>query len=190
MISTPDFHEGLIFEDENGQIVELLEYQHHRKSQARAVVRVKLRNVHTGGLIETAYRPEDKFKEVDVEKRPFTYLYDEGDMSVFMNSNDYEQVSVPSAQLKNQKPYLKDNMETIGLYINDQLLTMSLPIKVPLIITSTVPGVKGDTVANTTKMATLETGAEVKVPLFINEGDKILVDTRDGSYVERVVEPK
>ena len=92
MLSTTEFREGLIFEDENGQLVEILDYQHHRKSQARAVVRVKLRNIHTGALIETAYRPEDKFKEVDVEKRPFTYLYTSGDRATFMNSNDYEQV--------------------------------------------------------------------------------------------------
>ena len=153
-------------------------------------MRVKLRNIHTGSLIETSYRPEDKFKEVEVEKRPFTYLYDEGDMAVFMNSENYEQVSVPISKLKDQKKYLKDNMELTGIYINDELLNMELPIKVPLTIASTVPGVKGDTVANMTKMATLETGAEIKVPLFINEGDKILVDTRTGAYVERVVEPK
>ena len=190
MINTTQFHDGLIFEDENGQIVEIIEFQHHRKSQARAVVRVKLRNIHTGSLIETSYRPEDKFKEVEVEKRPFTYLYDEGDMAVFMNSENYEQVSVPIAKLKDQKKYLKDNMDLTGIYINDELLNMELPIKVPLTIASTVPGVKGDTVANMTKMATLETGAEIKVPLFINEGDKILVDTRTCAYVERVVEPK
>lgn len=188
MISTPDFHEGLIFQDENGQIVEIVEYQHHRKSQARAVVRVKLRNIHTGSLIEASYRPEDKFKEVNVEKRPFTYLYDEGDSAVFMNTETYDQVSVPNEKLVNQKKFLKDNMEVIGVFINDELLKIDLPIKVPLIITSTVPGVKGDTVANMTKVATLETGTEIKVPLFINEGDKILVDTRTGTYVERVNE--
>lgn len=186
MLSTTEFREGLIFEDENGQLVEILDYQHHRKSQARAVVRVKLRNIHTGALIETAYRPEDKFKEVEVEKRPFTYLYTSGDRATFMNSNDYEQVEVPLEKLGDQKKYLKDNMEVTGLYINNQLFSIDLPIKVPLKIASTVPGVKGDTVANMTKEATLETGTVIKVPLFINEGDTVLVDTRDGSYVERV----
>ena len=137
-------------------------------------------------MIETAYRPEDKFKEVDVEKRPFTYLYTSGDRATFMNSNDYEQVEVPLEKLGDQKKYLKDNMEVTGLYINNQLFSIDLPIKVPLKIASTVPGVKGDTVANMTKEATLETGTVIKVPLFINEGDTVLVDTRDGSYVERV----
>lgn len=187
MLSTTQFREGLIFEDENGQLVEILEFQHHRKSQARAVVRVKLRNINTGSLIETAYRPEDKFKEVEVEKRPFSYLYTNGDMATFMNSETYDQVEVPVKKLGDLVKYLKDNMDATGIYINDQLFNVELPIKVPLKIASTVPGVKGDTVANMTKVATLETGAEIKVPLFINEGDTVLVDTRDGSYVERVV---
>jgi elongation factor P len=185
MISTTDFKEGLIFENENGEIVEIIDYQHHRKSQARAVVRVKLRNVHTGSLIETSYRPEDKFKEVSVEKRPFAYLYKEGDMAYFMNNETFDQVGVPVEKLGGQMKYLVENMEVIGLYINDELLSIVTPIKVTLKIASTVPGVKGDTVSNLSKMATLETGAEIKVPLFINEGEKVVVDTRTGSYVER-----
>lgn len=186
MLSTTEFREGLIFQDENGQLVEIIEFQHHRKSQARAVVRVKLRNINTGAMIETAYRPEDKFNEVSVEKRPFQYLYMSGDMATFMNTETYDQVEVPTAKLGDLAKYLKDNMDATGIYINDQLFNVELPIKVPLKIASTVPGVKGDTVANTTKEATLETGAVIKVPLFINEGDTVLVDTRTGSYVERV----
>ena len=175
MLSTTEFREGLIFEDENGQLVEIIEFQHHRKSQARAVVRVKLRNINTGSVIETSYRPEDKFKEVEVEKRPFQYLYTNGDMATFMNTETYDQVEVEVKKLGDLVKYLKDNMDAI-----------EVAIKVPLKIASTVPGVKGDTVANTTKEATLETGAVIKVPLFINEGDTVLVDTRTGSYVERV----
>ena len=159
MLSTTQFREGLIFQDENGQIVELIEFQHHRKSQARAVVRVKLRNINTGAMIETAYRPEDKFTEVAVEKRPFQYLYTTGDMATFMNTETYDQIEVPLTKLGDLAKYLKDNMDAIGIYINDQLFNVELPIKVPLKIAHTVPGVKGDTVANTTKEATLETGA-------------------------------
>ena len=186
MLSTTQFREGLIFQDENGQIVELIEFQHHRKSQARAVVRVKLRNINTGAMIETAYRPEDKFTEVAVEKRPFQYLYTTGDMATFMNTETYDQIEVPLSKWGDLAKYLKDNMDATGIYINEQLFNVELPIKVPLKIAHTVPGVKGDTVANTTKEATLETGAVIKVPLFINEGDTVLVDTRTGSYVERV----
>jgi elongation factor P len=186
MIGTGDFREGLIFENENGELVEIMEYQHHRKSQARAVVRVKLRNLNTGSIIESSYRPEDKFKEASIDKRPFTYSYADGDMLYFMDSASYEQIGVPAAKLGNKKNYLVDNMGVIGLYINDQLFSVDLPIKVDLRVASTVPGVRGDTVANMTKMATLESGIEVKVPLFINEGDKIRIDTRTDTYVERV----
>ena len=186
MISTSDFREGLIFENENGDLVEIIEYQHHRKSQARAVVRVKLRNLNTGSIIESSYRPEDKFKDVSIEKRPFSYSYKDGDMIYFMDNSNYEQVGVPAAKMGNKVNYLVDNMEVIGLFINDALFSVDLPIKVDLRIASTVPGVRGDTVANMTKMATLESGLEIKVPLFINEGDKIRIDTRTDTYVERV----
>jgi len=185
MITTGDFKEGLIFEDPIEGIVEIVEYQHHRKSQARAVIRVKLRKIDTGTYVETSYRPEDKFKEVSVEKRPFSYLYTEGGMAHFMNAESFEQVAVPLEKLKEQKKYLIDNMECIGLYINDVLFEIVLPIKVALTVKSTVPGVRGDTVSNLTKDAELETGTPIKVPLFINEGDKIIIDTRYGTYVER-----
>ncbi|MGB2579241.1 elongation factor P [Elusimicrobium simillimum] len=185
MITTGDFKEGLIFENENGEIVEIIDYQHHRKSQARAVIRVKVRKLDSGTYIETSYRPEDKFKEVSVEKRPFAYLYTEGGMAHFMNNDSFEQVAVPLEKLADQKDFLIDNMEVIGLYINDQLFNIVLPIKVTLSIKSTVPGVKGDTVSNLTKEAELETGKIIKVPLFINEGDKVIIDTRYGTYVER-----
>ncbi|MDR0292206.1 MAG: elongation factor P [Elusimicrobium sp.] len=185
MITTSDFKEGLIFEDPIEGIVEIVEYQHHRKSQARAVIRVKLKKIDTGTYLETSYRPEDKFKDVSVEKRPFAYLYTEGGMAHFMNNENFEQVAVPLEKLKEQKKYLVDNMECIGLYINDRLFDIVLPIKVALTIKSTVPGVKGDTVSNLTKDAELETGTPIKVPLFINEGDKIIIDTRYCTYVER-----
>ncbi|MDR0645424.1 MAG: elongation factor P, partial [Elusimicrobiota bacterium] len=178
MIGTGDFREGLIFEDENGQLVEIIEYQHHRKSQARAVVRVKLKNLNTGSIIESSYRPEDKFKEVGIEKRPFSYSYRDVDMIYFMDNTTYEQVGVPSSKIGNKKNYLVDGMEATGLFINDLLFSVDLPIKVDLKVASTVPGVRGDTVANMTKSATLESGLEIKVPLFINEGDKIRIDTR------------
>jgi len=186
MIGTPDFKEGLIFKNENGEMVEILEHQHHRKSQARAVVRVKLRNLNTGSVVETSYRPEDKFQEVTIDKRPHTYIYTEGDMVYFMDSTTYEQIGVPLAKVQQQKKYLIDNMEVMGLFIDDVLYNIDLPIKVDLKVVSTVPGVRGDTVANMTKPATLESGLEIKVPLFINEGDKIRIDTRTDTYVERV----
>ena len=186
MIHTSDFREGLIFEDENGQLVEILDHQHHRKSQARAVVRVKLRNLETGSVIETSYRPEDKFRDVSVEKRPKTYMYTQNGMANFMDNTDYEQIELPLSKLGGLDKYLVENMLVLGLYLNDRFFNIELPVKVELKVKSTVPGVKGDSVANMTKPAVLESGIEIKVPLFINEGDVIRVDTRDGSYVERV----
>ncbi|MFA5162068.1 MAG: elongation factor P [Elusimicrobiales bacterium] len=186
MIYTNDFREGLIFENENGQIVEILEYQHHRKSQARAVVRVKLRNLDTGSVIETSYRPEDKFKDVTVEKRPKTYMYTQNGMAAFMDTENYDQTELPLEKLGGMDKFLAENMEVEGLYINDKFYNIILPAKVELKVASTVPGVKGDSVSNMTKPATLENGMEVKVPLFVNDGDTIRVDTRTSQYMDRV----
>jgi len=186
MIHTGDFREGLIYEDEKGQIVEILEYQHHRKSQARAVVRVKLRNLDSGSVIETSYRPEDKFKEVNVEKRPKTYMYTQNGKAVFMDNVTYDQTELPLDKLAGMDKYLSENMELEGLYINDKFYNILLPAKVSLKVASTEQGVKGDSVSNMNKPATMENGMEVKVPLFVNEGDTIRVDTRTGQYMDRV----
>jgi elongation factor P len=186
MISAIDFKEGTIFVNENNEIVEVLSYQHHRKSQAKAVVRVKLRNLETGAVIETSYRPEDKFKEVVVEKRPKLYMYSDSEMAYFMDTQTYEQVSVPLKKLGDQAKLLVENMEVEGLYLNDQFFTILLPSSVVLEVVETVPGVKGDSVSNVTKPAKLSSGIEIKVPLFVNVGDKVRVDTRTFEYVERV----
>jgi elongation factor P len=186
MISAIDFKEGTIFVNENNEIVEILSYQHHRKSQAKAVVRVKLRNLETGAVIETSYRPEDKFKEVVVEKRPKLYMYSDSEMAYFMDTQTYEQVSVPLKKLGDQAKLLVENMEVEGLYLNDQFFTILLPSSVVLEVVETVPGVKGDSVSNVTKPAKLSSGIEIKVPLFVNVGDKVRVDTRTFEYVERV----
>ncbi|MCX5783072.1 MAG: elongation factor P [Elusimicrobia bacterium] len=188
MVYTTDFHEGLIFEDENGQYVEIMQYQHHRKSQARAVVRVKLRNLKTGSVTETSYRPEDKFKDVDVEKRPKTYMYTEGSMAHFMDNENYEQIALPLEKLGVYTKFLVENMGVSGIYLNGEFFNVELAANVVLEVSSTVPGVKGDSVANLSKPATLSSGMEIKVPLFINQGDKIRVDTRTGEYIERVTD--
>lgn len=185
MITPGDFHNGLIFEDTNGRIVEILQYQHHRKSQARAVVRVKLLNLETGAIIESSYRPEDKFNEVAVEKRSKTYMYAEGGMAHFMDNTNYEQVPLSIEKLGTMFKFLVENMEVDGLYLNGKFFNIELPANVVLEVVSTVPGIKGDSVSNMTKPATLSSGIEVKVPLFISEGEKIRVDTRTGEYVER-----
>ncbi|MEF3279436.1 MAG: elongation factor P [Elusimicrobiota bacterium] len=186
MILATDFKEGTIFVNENGQIVQVLSYQHHRKSQAKAVVRVKLKNLETGGIIETSYRPEDKFKDVMVEKRPKLYMYSDSNMAYFMDTTTYEQVGVPIEKLGEQIKLLVENMEVEGLYLNGSFFNILLPPSVVLEVVETVPGVKGDSVSNIMKPAKLSSGVEIKVPLFVNVGDKVKVDTRTFEYVERV----
>ncbi len=187
MISTSDFHNGLVFEDE-GQIWEILAYQHHRKSQSAAVYRTTLRSLASGAVCERSYSSGAKFREVPVTKREKQYSYDEGDNAVFIDLETYDQVSFPKSRLGLQARFLRENMEVLGVYVDGKLTNMEFPANVVLTVTSTVPGIKGDSVSNMMKPATLDTGLEVNVPLFIKEGDKIRVDTRTGQYVERFKE--
>ena len=190
MITSTQFKEGTIFTNENGQIVEVLTYQHHRKSQARAVVRVKLQNLETGAIIETTYRPEDKFKDVMVEKRPKTYLYNDGTLAHFMDNVNFEQAGLPMAKIGPLMQFLSENMEVEGLYLNDRFFNIALPANIVMTVSETVDSVKGDTVSNVMKDAKVSTGLQIKVPMFIKEGDKVRVDTRTFEYLERVTEPK
>ncbi|MBI4801945.1 MAG: elongation factor P [Elusimicrobia bacterium] len=190
MITSTQFKEGSIFVDENGQIVEVLTFQHHRKSQARAVIRVKLQNLDTGAIIETSYRPEDKFKEVMVEKRPKTYMYNDGNVAYFMDNVTFDQTGLPISTIGPLVQFLTENMEVEGLYLDDRFFNIHLPANIVMTVTETVQGVKGDTVSNVMKPARVSTGLKVKVPLFVNEGDKIRVDTRTFEYLERYTEPK
>ncbi|MHB2026245.1 MAG: elongation factor P [Elusimicrobiota bacterium] len=185
MISTADFHNGLVFEDE-GAIYEIVSYQHHRKSQAAAVYRTTLRSLATGGIVERSYSSGAKFREVPVNKREKTYIYNEGDNAVFMDVETYEQIAFPKSRLGPQSKFLQENMQVLGVYVDEKLTGIEMPPNVVLTVTSTVPGIKGDSVSNMMKPATLETGLEIQVPLFIKEGDRLRVDTRTSSYVERV----
>ena len=185
MITTGDFREGLIYED-GSQILEIIHYQHHRKSQARAVVRIKARDVNSGGIIEKSYSSDDKFREVDVRKKDFQFLYGEGDTLHFMDTESYEQETLPKSKMGEQSRFLTENMEVIGVYFDGAFRTVTLPANVVMTVTSAEPGFKGDSVSNLMKKAVLDTGIEIKVPLFIKEGDQVRVDTRTGEYVERV----
>jgi elongation factor P len=185
MITPIEFHEGTIFEDA-GQVLEVLTFQHHRMSQSRAVVRCKLRNLITGSIVEQSYRPSDKYRDVPVERREKTYLYTENGMAHFMDVENFEQVEMSVEKIGVGAKFLAENMTVLGVYLDDKFFAVELPANVTMKVTSTVPGIKGDSVSNMTKPATLENGLELLVPLFIKEGDKIKVDTRDGKYVERV----
>jgi len=190
MILATQFSIGTMFIDENGATVEVMSVQHHRKSQARAVVRVKLRNVETGSIIETSYRPEDKFKDVMIEKRPKTYVYSDGGMAYFMDDESYEQNGIPLENLKQEMQFLTENMAVEGLYLNGKFFGIHLPANLVMEVTNTVDAVRGNTSSSVTKDATLNTGLVIQVPAFIKQGDKVRVDTRTLAYVERYNEPK
>ncbi len=190
MILATQFKEGIMFINENGQTVQVMTVQHHRKSQARAVVRVKLKNVETGSIIETAYRPEDKFKDVQIEKRPKTYVYSDGGMAYFMDDESYEQAGLPLDKLVDTMKFLTENMPVEGLYLNGVFFSVGLPANLVMEVVETVDGVRGNTVSNVMKLAKVSTGLEIQVPMFIKVGDKVRVDTRNMSYVERFTEPK
>ncbi|MEQ1919345.1 MAG: elongation factor P [Elusimicrobiota bacterium] len=187
MIDTSQFRNGLVFEDE-GQILQIIHFQHHRKSQSAAVYRTTLRNLANNAVMERSYASGTKFRDVPVTKREKTYSYDEGTNAVFMDNETYEQIHYPKELLGDQVKFLNENMMVLAVYVDDKLTGIELPANVVLTVTSTVPGVKGDSVSNMVKPCTLETGLEINVPLFVKEGDRIRVDTRTSTYVERVKE--
>lgn len=187
MITPANFREGLIYLD-GGQYLEIIHYQHHRKSQAKAVVRVKCRDVNSGSVLEKSYSSDEKFQEVDVRKRDFQFLYAEGETLHFMDVESFEQEQLPKTKLGEQARFLVENMDVIGVYFDGAFRTVDLPANVVTRITTCEPGFKGDSVSNLQKKATTAEGVEVKVPLFIKEGDSIRIDTRTGEYMERVQE--
>lgn len=185
MIGISDFKNGTLFENE-GVIYQVVWFQHHKPGKGGAVMRTRIRNVRTGATIEQTFKSGEKFREVEMTRRKKQYLYKEGENYTFMDMETYDQLAVSAAKVGEYTKYLKENQEVEALYLEDEFLTLDLPASVQLKVTQTVPGIKGDSVSNTTKPATLETGIEILVPLFIKEGDTIKVDTRTGEYVERV----
>ena len=185
MITPNDFKEGMIFEA-NGRILQVITYQHHRKSQARAKVQCKLRDVNSGSIIEEAYNSAEKFRDVDVRKKNFQFLYSEGDTFHFMDSENYEQTTLERVKIGDGARFMVDNMEVIGVFFDGVFRTIEVPPNVTVEVASAEPGFKGDSVSNLLKNATTSNGITVRVPLFIKEGDTIKVDTRTGEYVERV----
>ncbi len=185
MIGISDFKNGTIFEWETG-IFQVMWFQHHKPGKGGAVMRTKIRNVRTGATIEQTFKSGEKFREVEMSRRKKQYLYSDASGFTFMDQATYDQFSVSREKIGDLALYLKEDMEVDALYLEEEFLALDMPASVELKVTETVPGIKGDSVSNMTKPATLETGAEVTVPLFIKEGDTIKVDTRTGEYVGRV----
>lgn len=184
MIETNDFRTGSTFEME-GKLVEILNVEHIKMARGSAVIKAKLKDVQGGAIFEQSFRSGEKYKAVRIEKSEATYLYSDGDLYHFMDGSTYDQIALNADQVRDVLPYLKESNPVSLLRWDDQVIGVELPITVELQITETEPGHKGDTVSGATKPATLETGATVLVPLFVNQGDRIRVDTRSGSYLER-----
>lgn len=184
MISVNDFRTGLTIEVDGG-IWQVLEFQHVKPGKGSAFVRSKLRNLRTGSTQEKTFRAGEKVARAHIENRRMQYLYNSGDVYTFMDNETYEQLELTEAQIKYELQFLKENMEVHIMSYQGETLGVELPNTVELTVTSTEPGVKGDTATGASKPATLETGYVVQVPLFVNEGDVLVIDTRSGDYVSR-----
>ena len=184
MISAGDFRNGITFEME-GNVLQIVEFQHVKPGKGAAFVRTKVRNVITGVILEKTFNPSDKFPSAYIERREMQYLYNEGDLYYFMDNETYEQIPVDKSQLDDNFKFVLENMEVKILSYKGNVFGVEPPNFVELEVTETDPGFKGDTATSATKPAILETGAEIRVPLFIDTGDRIRIDTRTGEYMER-----
>ncbi|MFJ5621332.1 elongation factor P [Peribacillus loiseleuriae] len=184
MISVNDFKTGLTIEVDNG-IWQVMEFQHVKPGKGAAFVRSKLRNLRSGAVQEKTFRAGEKVAKAHIENRKMQYLYASGDVHVFMDNESYEQIELPEANIEYELKYLTENMEVHVMTFGTETLGVELPKNVTLEVAETEPGIKGDTSSGGTKSATLETGLSVQVPFFINQGDKLIINTTEGSYVSR-----
>lgn len=184
MISAGDFRNGVTFE-EDGQVLQVVEFQHVKPGKGAAFVRTKTKNVITGAVVEKSYNPTAKFPTAFIERKDMEYSYADGALYYFMDTETYELVPINASDLGDNFKFVKENMVCKILSYQGKVFGVEPPTFVVLEVTKTEPGFKGDTATNATKPATLETGAEIKVPLFINEGEMIQIDTRTGDYMGR-----
>lgn len=184
MVTAGDFRNGVTFE-EDGNVMQIVEFQHVKPGKGAAFVRAKVRNVISGSVVEKTYNPTAKFPTAYVEKKDMEYSYNDGDLYYFMDPESYELVPVNKAELSDNFKFVKENMVCKILSYKGTVFGVEPPYFVDLEVTETEPGIKGDTATNATKPATVETGAEIRVPLFINTGDRIRIDTRTCEYMER-----
>jgi len=184
VITTSQFKNGVIIKY-NNDLCEIMEWQLVKMQQRQPIVRTRLRNIRTGNVLEQAFRSGDKFEDVYLEDRPIQYLYHDGQTYHFMDSISFHEVAVSAAMLGEKVNFMKENAEANGRFSDEELISVELPSAVELEVTETEPGIRGDTAKSGTKPAKVETGATIKVPLFVNTGDRIRVDTRSGQYIER-----
>ena len=184
MINTNDFKTGLTITYE-GNLYQVLEFQHVKPGKGAAFVKMKLKNLRTGSIIEQTFNSGIKVPTAHVDKIKMQYLYNDGNMYSFMNMNTYEQVEIDKSQISNEVKFLKEGLEVILYFYENEMLGIELPEKIDFKIIQTEPAVKGNTATNATKDAIIETGYLVKVPLFIEQDEEIIVSTKDGKYVSR-----
>ena len=184
MITAGDFRNGVTFEMD-GQVMTVVSFQHVKPGKGAAFVRTKMKNVMTGAVTETSFNPTAKFEEATVERKSMEYSYADGNLYYFMDPESYELIPIDGSLLGDSFKFVKENMVCVVMSYKGSVFAVEPPNFVELEVTQTDPGFAGNTATNATKPATLETGAEVKVPLFINEGDRIKIDTRSGEYLER-----
>lgn len=185
MISTADFRNGMVL-IMGGNLMELVEFQHVKPGKGGAFVRTKMKNVLTGRVLEKTFRAGERMEEARLVEERYQYLYHDGDLFHFMHVETYDQLAVGNDLVGDKKNWLKENGEAGLLFNGSEAISVHLPNAVDLRITQSDPGVQGDRAQGGTKPATLETGVTIQVPLFLNEGDVVRVDTRTGEYMERV----
>ena len=185
MISAGDFRNGLTFEFD-GNVYQVVEFQHVKPGKGAAFVRTKLKNVITGSMVERTFNPTEKVEKAMIERKDMEYLYEDSGLFYFMDQETYEQIPLNQEQLGDSLKFVKENMTVTILSYKGNVFAVEPPNFVELEVTATEPGVKGNTASNVTKPATVETGATLNVPMFINEGDKIKIDTRTSEYLSRV----
>ena len=184
MISAGDFRNGVTF-DMDGNVFQIIEFQHVKPGKGAAFVRTKIRNVISGSVTERTFSPTERFPTAFVERKDMQYLYNDDGLYYFMDNESYENVPINADLLGENFKFVKENTDVKVLSYKGSVFGVEPPNFIELEVTQTDPGFKGDTATNATKPAVLETGAEIKVPLFVNEGDRIRVDTRTGEYMER-----
>lgn len=169
----------------DGNLCQIVEFQHVKPGKGSAFVRMKTRNLRTGAIVENSYNTNIKIERARIDRMPMQFLYTNGDNYVFMNTETYDQIEVPGSKLENEKKFLKEGLEIQLEYYEGELLGVNLPEKIEFEVTATEPAVKGNTTNNAMKDATIETGYTIKVPLFINQGEHIIIATSDGKYSSR-----
>jgi len=184
MISAGDIRNGVTFELD-GKIVTVVEFQHVKPGKGSAFVRAKIRDIISGSVVEKTFNPNEKFQEAFIERKNMQYLYSDGDLYYFMDSETYEQIPINKSILSENFKFVKENMECKVLSCKGNVFGVEPPIFVKLEVIETEPGIRGDTATNVTKPAVVETGASIRIPLFVNQGDIIRIDTRTGEYVDR-----